>query len=112
MIHLSTMSLEVAEACSGLRSLLSLLTLGVVYGYFQESSFLWRAGLSLASFPIAISANAMRIVSTGLCVQYWDAEKAQGFFHEFSGWLVFLLSLGCLIGSHHLARRLIPRRTP
>ena len=96
VIELSTMKLEVAEACSGIRSLLSLFTLAIFYGYFLENSFLRRAVLALASIPIAIAANAVRIIGTGLCVQYWDPEKAMGFFHEFSGWVMFLLSLGCL----------------
>jgi exosortase/archaeosortase family protein len=52
--------------------------------------------LALASIPIAIAANAVRILGTGLCVQYWDPDKAMGFFHEFSGWVMFLVSLGCL----------------
>ena len=93
------MKLEVAEACSGIRSLMSLFTLAVFYGYFLEKSFLRRVVLALASIPIAIAANAVRILGTGLCVQYWDPDKALGFFHEFSGWVMFLVSLGCLFMS-------------
>ena len=96
VIELPSMSLEVAEACSGIRSLMSLFTLSVFYGYFMEKTFLRRVVLALASVPIAIAANAVRILGTALCVQYWDPEKAQGFFHEFSGWVMFLVSLGCL----------------
>jgi exosortase len=96
VIELPAMKLEVAEACSGIRSLMSLFTLSIFYGYFLEKSFLRRAILALASIPIAIAANAVRILGTGLCVQYWDPDKAQGFFHEFSGWVMFLVSLGCL----------------
>ena len=96
IIELPTMKLEVAEACSGIRSLMSLFTLSVFYGYFMEK-FIWRRTLLvLASIPIAIAANAVRILGTGLCVQYWDPDKAMGFFHEFSGWVVFLVSLVCL----------------
>jgi exosortase len=96
VIELPAMKLEVAEACSGIRSLVSLFTLSIFYGYFLEKSFLRRAVLALASIPIAIAANAVRILGTGLCVQYWDPDKALGFFHEFSGWVMFLVSLGCL----------------
>ena len=53
-----------------------------------------------ASLPIAVVANSARIFGTGLCVQYWDPEKAMGFFHEFSGWLIFLVSLACLYLVH------------
>jgi exosortase len=96
VIQMPGMNLEVAEACSGIRSLMSLFTLSVFYGYFLEKSFLRRIILALASIPIAIAANAVRILGTGLCVRYWDPDKAQGFFHEFSGWVMFLVSLGCL----------------
>jgi exosortase len=102
VIELPAMKLEVAEACSGIRSLMSLFTLSVFYGYFLEKRFLRRAVLALASIPIAIAANAVRILGTGLCVQYWDPEKAMGFFHEFSGWVMFLVSLGCLFMVHRI----------
>jgi exosortase len=97
VIELPAMKLEVAEACSGIRSLMSLFTLSVFYGYFLERpAWCGRTVLALASIPIAIAANAVRILGTGLCVQYWDPDKAMGFFHEFSGWVMFLVSLGCL----------------
>jgi exosortase/archaeosortase family protein len=86
---------------------MSLFALSVFYGYFLENSFLRRALLALSSIPIAIAANAVRIFGTGLCVQYWDPDKAQGFFHEFSGWVIFLVSLGCLY-IVHLTMRLFP----
>jgi exosortase len=107
VIELPSMKLEVAEACSGIRSLISLFTLSIFYGYFLEKSFLRRAVLALASIPIAIAANAVRILGTGLCVQYWDPDKALGFFHEFSGWVMFLVSLACLFIVHR-SMRLIP----
>ena len=112
VIELPSMKLEVAEACSGIRSLISLFTLSIFYGYFLEKSFLRRTVLALASIPIAIAANAVRILGTGLCVQYWDPDKAMGFFHEFSGWVMFLVSLGCLFIVHR-AMRFVPakRRT-
>jgi exosortase len=103
VIELPLMKLEVAEACSGIRSLMSLFTLSVFYGYFMEKSVWRRILLVLASIPIAIAANAVRILGTGLCVQYWDPDKALGFFHEFSGWVIFVVSLACL----YLVQRLM-----
>jgi exosortase len=100
IIVLPTMKLEVAQACSGIRSLMSLLTVSILYGYFLEKSLWKRTVLALASVPIAIAANCLRIVGTGLCVQYWDPDKALGFFHEFSGWVIFLVSLLCLYLVH------------
>jgi exosortase len=109
VIVLPAMRLEVAEACSGIRSLMSLFTLAVFYGYFLEKAVWRRVMLVLASIPIAIAANAFRILGTGLCVQYWDPDKAMGFFHEFSGWVMFLVSLGCLLIVQR-AMRLFPAR--
>ena len=108
VIQLSSMSLEVAEACSGIRSLMSLFTLSVFFGYFMEKSSMRRTILALASIPIAIAANGVRIFGTGICVQYWNPDKAQGFFHEFSGWVMFLVSLACLFIVHR-AMQWLPR---
>lgn len=107
VIELPSVKLEVAEACSGIRSLISLFTLSVFYGYFLEKSVGRRVVLALASIPIAIAANSVRILGTGLCVQYWDPDKALGFFHEFSGWVMFVVSLGFLFIIHR-GMRLIP----
>jgi exosortase len=104
VIVLPTMALEVAEACSGIRSLMSLATLSIIYGYLMESKIAVRVLLALASIPIAVAANSFRIVGTGLLVQYWDPPKAEGFFHEFSGWLIFVISLVLLYGVHRLLR--------
>jgi len=100
VIQLPAMALEVAEACSGIRSLMSLATLAVIYGYLLEPRNSIRVALALASVPIAVLANSSRIVGTGLLVQYWDPEKAEGFFHAFSGWLIFVVSLVLLFLLH------------
>jgi exosortase len=110
IITLPAMPLEVAEACSGIRSLMSLATLAVIYGYLTERDVRVRAVLALASIPIAVAANSLRIVGTGLLVQYWDPQKGQGFFHEFSGWLIFVVSLIMLYCLHGIIR--IFRREP
>jgi exosortase len=106
IIQLSAIPLEVAEACSGIRSLMSLFTVAVIYGYFLEKATWRRVVLALSALPIAVTANVARIFGTGLCVQYWDPDKAMGFFHEFSGWLMFLVSLGCLY-LVHVAMRVV-----
>ena len=93
IIQLPAMALEVAEACSGIRSLMSLVTLAVMYGYVLEKRWSARILLALAAIPIAVAANSLRIVGTGLLVQYWDPEKAEGFFHTFSGWIIFVVSI-------------------
>jgi exosortase len=110
VIELPVMKLEVAEACSGIRSLMSLFTLAVFYGYFLEKTTARRVILALASIPIAVAANVVRIVGTGLCVQYWDPDKALGFFHEFSGWVMFVVSLVFLYLVHRAMRLISPAK--
>jgi exosortase A len=100
VIELPSMSLEVVQACSGIRSLVSLLTLAVIYGYFLEKRWIGRTLLALSAIPIAVVANAVRIMGTGLLGQYWGADKAEGFFHSFSGWVIFVVSLTLLFLSH------------
>ena len=102
VINLPAMPLEVVEACSGIRSLLSLVTLAIIYGYLVETRTWVRVTLALASIPIAVAANSLRIVGTGLLVQYWDPDKAEGFFHTFSGWLIFVVALAMLFLFHRL----------
>jgi exosortase len=106
IIQLPAMPLEVAVACSGIRSLMSLFTVAVIYGYFLEKATWRRVVLALSALPIAVTANVARIFGTGLCVQYWDPEKAMGFFHDFQGWLMFLVSLSCLYLVHLIMRAL------
>ena len=104
VIHLPVMDLEVVEACSGIRSLLSLVTLAIIYGYFLERSVWRRIALAVGAVPIAVLANGSRIMGTGLMAQYWSPDKAEGFFHLFAGWVVFLLSLAMLFSLHALIR--------
>lgn len=104
ILQLSNMSLEVVEACSGIRSLISLVTLAIVYGYLLEESYVLRVVLAVAALPIAVLANGLRIMGTGITGLYWDPDKAQGFFHEFSGWVIFILSLIALFVLHKILR--------
>ena len=92
LIMLASITLEVAEACSGLRSLLSLLALGTVYGYFSQDIMWKRWLLVVLSVPIAIIANAFRVSGTGILAHYFGAEAAEGFYHTFEGWLVFVVA--------------------
>ena len=102
VINLPAMALEVAEACSGIRSLMSLVALAIIYGYLMERRLWVRSVLALASVPIAVAANSVRIVGTGLLVQYWDPEKAEGYFHASWGWIIFVISLVMLYALHGL----------
>jgi exosortase len=90
VIHLANTSLEVAEACSGIRSLISLLTLGIVYSYFTDSRLWVRIVLIVGTIPIAIAANGIRVSGTGVAAHFYGPAAAQGFFHTFSGWIIFI----------------------
>ena len=112
VLHLASTSLEVAEACSGIRSLVSLLMLGVVLGYFTEERTTGRVILALATVPIAIVANAARVAGTGLASHWMGPAAAQGFFHGFSGWLVFLVALAGLVITQQIIARVRFSRAP
>lgn len=100
VIQLPVMTLEVVEACSGIRSLVSLTTLAIIYGYLLERRWLRQCALTISAIPIAVVANALRVTGTGLLGEYWSPDKAEGFFHTFSGWLLFVVSLLMLFTLH------------
>ncbi|TVQ98210.1 MAG: exosortase/archaeosortase family protein [Desulfovibrionales bacterium] len=95
--------LEVADACSGLRSIMSLLALAVAFAFLTQKSHIKKTILIASAIPIAVVTNAMRVIVTGFLAQYWGAQVAEGFFHDFAGFAVFavamvlLLSLGGLL---------------
>lgn len=93
IIMFPTTTLEVADACSGIRSLVSLLALTVAYAFFIELSSLKRWCVILAAIPIAVACNAFRVIGTGILAQYWGPKAAEGFFHEFAGLAVFALAI-------------------
>ena len=105
-IVLSNTTLEVVEACSGIRSLQALLALGAVYGYFTQKAAWKRWALLLLSIPIAIAANAFRVAGTGFLAHFIGPEAAQGFYHSFAGWIVFAVAFVLLLGAGTLLGRL------
>jgi exosortase A len=108
IIDLPATRLEVTEACSGIRSLVALLALGAIYAYLTRKSWAERIALTLTAVPIAIVANAARIAATGILAQTFGSRAAQGFYHLFSGWLIFLVAFALLM----VTERLLPRIRP
>jgi len=106
VLYLANFTAGVAEACSGIRSLISMLAFAVLMGYLLNMSLRSRWLLAIAAVPIALGMNAARIAGTGLVGNYWGARWAEGFFHTFSGWLLFLGSLGLMLGVVNVLRRL------
>jgi exosortase len=104
ILELPNQRLSVVEACSGIRSLLSLTFLSLVYGYFFEKKTWIRVLLFLSTVPIAIVANSSRVTITGILTQV-KPDAAEGFFHEAEGWVIFMFALGILILFHQLIAR-------
>lgn len=99
VLELASQRLSVAEACSGIRSLLSLSFLSLVYAYFFDSKVWMRWVLLLLTIPIAILVNSARVTMTGVLSEV-NPELAKGLFHEVEGWLVFVLALILLFATH------------
>lgn len=102
VLHLSYYSLGVTEACSGIRSLISLLMIAVVWAYFAFQSLTSRLILIAAAIPITIAANSVRVIVTGLIVQHLGLQYAEGFYHTLLGWLIFLVAFIGLASVHAL----------
>jgi exosortase len=106
VLELPATRLEVAEACSGIRSLVSLLTLAIVLAHFTESRPGRRVAIALSAIPIAIVANAARVAGTGLTSHWIGEDAARGFFHTFSGWFMFVVALVALAAVQRILSRL------
>lgn len=102
ILTLSNYSLEVVEACSGIRSLMALISLAIVYGYFVEPRRWVRYLLIAMMVPIAIFSNAIRIMGAGLMAHRFGPAAAEGFLHVFSGWVIFVAALMLMFLSHRV----------
>jgi len=94
--------IEVVEACSGIRSLMSLITLAVSYGYFAEQNRYLRIALVLLVVPLAVASNGFRVVGTAMLTYYRGPKAADGFLHSFSGWAIFIVSTCLLLMLHNV----------
>jgi exosortase len=103
ILELASQKLSVAEACSGIRSLLSLSFLSLVYAYFFDNRVWMRWVLLAATIPIAIIANAGRVTITGILSEI-NPELAHGFFHELEGWVIFVIAAIMLVAFHGAIR--------
>jgi exosortase len=112
VLILANATLEVAEACSGIRSLVSLFTLGLVFGYFVDHRLWVRAVIALSAIPVAIVANGLRVASAGVAAHNYGTAGVEGVFHEFSGWVVFILAFLMMLALQRLLQRLLPPRVP
>ncbi len=104
VLELASQKLNVVEACSGIRSLLTLTFLSLVYGYFTEKRMWIRVALFFSTIPIAILANAGRVTLTGIIANY-KPELAEGLFHEAQGWVIFMVAFAILAALHQVLVR-------
>jgi exosortase len=102
IIHLSQISLGVTEACSGIRSLISLFASAVAWAYLLLPRGWPMLVFVLATVPITILANAGRVIATGLIGQWFGVDYASGFFHELAGLVIYLFAFFCLMALHLL----------
>jgi exosortase len=110
IIHLANAQLFVAEACSGIRSLMALITLGVVFAYFFRKSLIERVIIVLSAIPIAIMVNAFRVALTGLLTHHFGQEAAGGVIHETQGLFTFAIAFVLLLGEAWLLQHAWPSR--
>ena len=108
IIMFPDLTLEVADACSGLRSLVSLLALAVAFAFMTQKTALKRLILIFMALPIAMATNMFRVIMTGILARYYGAAAAEGFFHEFAGLAVFGLAMVLLILVGTLLRKVGP----
>ena len=106
IIMFPSTTLEVADACSGIRSLISLLAIAVAYSFLIKTSNARHWVIIFSAIPIAVATNALRVIVTGILAQWWGAKAAEGFFHEFAGMAVFVLAMALLVGCGELLRRI------
>jgi exosortase len=105
LLEIRNQTLNVTEACSGIRSLATLVTGGVIVGYFLPARWWLRPVFVLSSIPIAIGVNALRVAGTGVLAEAWGEKWAEGFLHLFSGWVVFVFASCLLLGERQLLQR-------
>jgi exosortase D (VPLPA-CTERM-specific) len=97
IIDLGTYKLQVVEACSGLRYLFPLISLAFIAAYFFKAAFWKRCVIFLSSVPITIFMNSFRIGAIGVLVEYWGIAAAEGFLHDFEGWVIFMSCTAILV---------------
>lgn len=105
LLNLAQTTLEVVDACSGLRSLTTMLAMSAALAWFANCSIALKLALFLAAAPIAILANIIRLSATAILASFFGAEVAQGFLHEFSGLVTFALGLAMLVSISTLLTR-------
>ncbi len=109
IIDLGFTQLQVVDACSGLRYLYPMIVLSIILAYFYKVQMWKKIVLVLSSVPLTIVTNALRIALTGILSKKYGSSVIDGFFHDFEGWLIFMVTLGVLVGEMWLLQRIFKR---
>lgn len=113
LIDLGVVKMQVVDACSGLRYLFPTVLLALLTGHFFNKRFVDRAALVILSVPVSVVVNSLRIVAVGiLSVQVSTSFAEEGFLHDFSGLIIFLLTAAFLLSLSSLLRRIPAREKP
>ena len=99
-------SIDVAEPCSGLRSLVALMALTAAYAWHSQPTWPRRAALFACSVPLAILGNVVRILSISLCAAWGSPEFATGFYHDYSGYVIFIVAIACMVACGEVIGRM------
>ncbi len=109
VIDLGDYKLQVLEACSGLRYLYPLMSLGFLAAYLFKAPLWKRVVVFLSTIPITIGMNSLRIGIVGATVSWWGIQMAEGVLHFFEGWIIFLACAGLLILEMYALARIAPK---
>jgi exosortase D (VPLPA-CTERM-specific) len=112
IIDLGFTQLQVVDACNGLRYLFPLIVLAILVAYFSKNALWKKVLVVLSAVPISIFVNGLRIASVGLLYPVWGPQVAEGFFHDFSGWAIFMISLGILLAELWILNRVFKKKRP
>ena len=105
MLYFTQTQLEVAEACSGLRSMMAFIMLSCLFAYMMKSNWRWRLIIVVSAIPLALFANIVRVTGTGILANFYGEKVARGFLHDFSGLAVFAFGFILLLGEYMLLER-------
>ena len=108
LLALGNITLEVAEECSGVRTTISLATLGLVFGYVPDSRHWLRLLVAALTVPVVVLTNSMRVAATAVATHHYGPSAATGFFHDLCGWLAFAAAFAIMLAINRLLIRAVP----
>jgi exosortase len=110
MLYFAQTQLEVAEACSGIRSMMSFVMLSVLFAYLMDKGWWRKCIIVISAIPLAIVTNIIRVTGTGILAHFFGQQVARGFLHEFSGLAVFIVGFVLLFSEYSLLNRISAKK--